>query len=63
MANYLLNRKRKSIAQLEEAGNCNVHILGDPVTAPEMLEFVCFDNNNNEVKFLPVEEPPRSRRR
>ena len=38
-------------------------ILGNAVAAPELLEFVCYDNNNNEVKFLPVEEPPRPRRR
>jgi len=63
VANYLQNRKRKEINRLEEAGNTNVYILGDPLTAPEQLEFVCFDNNNNEVKFLPAEEPPRPRRR
>jgi ribonuclease E len=63
VANYLQNRKRKSINQLEESGNTSVYILGDPLAPPEQLDFVCYDNNNNEVKFLPVEEPQRSRRR
>ena len=32
--------------------------------APEHLEFVCYDSNNNEVKFMPFEEPrPPVRRR
>ena len=30
---------------------------------PEFMEFVCYDNNNNEVKFLPYEEPRPARRR
>ena len=63
VANYLQNRKRKAINQLEESGNTNVYINGDPVASPEMLAFVCYDNNNNEVKFLPTEEPVRPRRR
>jgi ribonuclease E len=63
VANYLQNRKRKAINQLEESGNTSVHILGDPVASPELLTFVCYDNNNNEVKFLPAEEPARPRRR
>ena len=30
--------------------------------SPEMLEFVCYDNNNNEVKFLPHEEARHRKR-
>jgi ribonuclease E len=63
VANYLQNRKRKAINQLEESGGTNVYIMGDPVASPELLQFVCFDNNNNEVKFMPSEEPVRPRRR
>ena len=63
VANYLQNRKRKAINQLEESGNTAVYVQGDPVASPELLQFVCYDNNNNEVKFLPAEEPPRPRRR
>jgi ribonuclease E len=56
VANYLLNRKRKEIAKLEEGGNLAVHVTPVPGAAPELLEFVCTDNNNNEVKFLPTED-------
>jgi ribonuclease E len=65
VANYLLNKKRREISRLEEAGEIHVQISGVMAGAPESLEFLCYDNNNNEVKFLPqIEEPhPRSRRR
>jgi ribonuclease E len=65
VANYLHNKKRREVSGLEEAGEIQVQITGVPAGAPESLEFVCYDNNNNEVKFLPhLEEPQhRSRRR
>jgi ribonuclease E len=62
VANYLLNRKRREISRLEEAGQINVTITGSPIVSPERLEFVCLDNNNNEVKFLPYDDS-RPRRR
>jgi ribonuclease E len=61
VANYLHNKKRKEIARLEEAGNIQVTITGVPAAPPELLDFVCLDNNNNEVKTLPY--PERSGRR
>jgi ribonuclease E len=65
VAHYLLNRKRKEIFHLEEQGGKAVAIRGaGTAVAPEHLEFVCYDNNNNELKFLPFEEPrPPARRR
>jgi ribonuclease E len=63
VANYLLNKKRKEIAKLEESGELQVHITGRTGAPPEMLEFICTDNNNNEVKFLPAPEETRPRRR
>jgi ribonuclease E len=65
VANYLLNKKRREVSRLEEAGDIHVQITGVPAGPPESLEFVCYDNNNNEVKFLPqIEEPHhRTRRR
>lgn len=63
VANYLLNKKRKEIAKLEESGELQVHITGRTGGPPEMLEFICTDNNNNEVKFLPAPEETRPRRR
>jgi ribonuclease E len=62
VAAYLSNRKRKEIAHLEEATSTQVAITGAPGASPEFLEFLCFDNNNNEVKFLSYDEP-RPRRR
>jgi ribonuclease E len=56
VANYLLNKKRKEIVKLEEAGQIQVVIAGQPGVPPEALDFLCFDNNNNEIKFLTYEE-------
>ncbi len=62
VAHYLLNKKRKEITQLEETGTTQVFVTGIPGAAPETLEFTCYDNNNNEVKFLPHDEPEVRRR-
>ncbi len=63
VANYLLNRKRKDITRLEESGNIQVTITPVMSAPAELLEFVCYDNNNNEVKFGPqvIESRPRRR--
>jgi ribonuclease E len=63
VAIYLLNKKRKEIAKLEDQGGIQVHITGVPGAAPETLEFACFDGNNNEVKLLPQAEEFKPRRR
>ena len=65
VAKYLLNRKRKEIVALEEHGHKEVSITPAGVgVSPEFLEFVCHDNNGNEVKFGVTEEaPPRPPRR
>jgi ribonuclease E len=63
VANYLQNKKRREIGKLEEAGNIQVQITGCPGKPPEMLEFVCYDKNNNEVKTKPADEPPIRRGR
>jgi ribonuclease E len=57
VANYLLNRKRGEIAKLEEASGKQITVRAKPGAAPEFLEFVSYDGNNNEVKFLPFDEP------
>jgi ribonuclease E len=62
VANYLLNKKRGDISRLEESAGIQIQITGLPGVAPETLEFVCFDNNNSEIKVLPFDEE-RSRRR
>ncbi|HEV3260464.1 MAG TPA: Rne/Rng family ribonuclease, partial [Gemmataceae bacterium] len=63
VANYLLNKTRKEISRLEEEGKKQVTVTGAMGVSPETLEFACYDNNNNEVKFLAFEEakPPRRR--
>jgi ribonuclease E len=62
VANYLQNKKRRQVSHLEETGNIQVMIHGVPGAPPEMLEFLCLDNNGNEVKLLPAEPVGRSRR-
>ncbi len=59
---YLLNRKRGEINDLEH--RTNTQIIVDPADTPlpEFLQFVCYDNNGNEIPFAP-QEPPRTRRR
>jgi ribonuclease E len=61
VANYLHNRKRKELTDLEQKGKMTVLITGQPGAAPETLHLICYDNNNNEVKLFAVEErrPPR----
>src|SRR5262249_4763072 len=46
VAYYLLNRKRKEIAQLEERGEMQVTVFGIFAASPEMLDINCFDRNN-----------------
>src|SRR5437660_147737 len=62
VASYLLNRNRKEITQLEESGNMQVSVSGANGVSPELMEFACFDNNNNEVKIVPVIETGGRRR-
>jgi len=63
VAHYLLNKKRRELARLEEAGEIQVGVTGKLGAAPEALEFTCYDNNNNEVKVIQQDEPVRHRRR
>ena len=63
VANYLLNKKRRDIARLEEGGDIQVQVQGVIGAPPELLEFLCFDHNNNEVKFLAAEPAPAGRSR
>src|SRR5262249_40650492 len=56
VAAYLQNKKRKDIARLEEVGGIHVSITGQTNVSPETLGFICYDKNNNEVRFLPYDE-------
>jgi ribonuclease E len=53
VAQYLLNRKRKEISQLEEGGRMQVTVLGIATGLPEFLEMLCYDSNGSEVKLQP----------
>jgi ribonuclease E len=63
VANYLLNRKRNEINRLEESATIQVHVTPAIAAAPEWLEFICYDNNGNEIKLFPRDEPILGRRR
>jgi ribonuclease E len=56
VANYLLNRKRKELAKLEEQSKMGVTITGQPGVPPETCVFKCLDHNGNEVRLIP--SPP-----
>ena len=58
VAQYLLNRKRKEIAQLEETGKMSVTVFGSPQAPPETLDFTCYDSNGGEQKLAYADSPP-----
>ena len=62
VADYLLNRKRGEVHSLEEQGKMQVFIEGIPGAPPELLDLVCFDNHNNEVRLFPPEPASRGPR-
>ncbi len=59
---YLNNRKRREVSALEEKHQTQIHITGVICAPPEHLEFVCYDNNNNEIRFPAYEEPTLPRK-
>lgn len=63
VAQYLLNRKRKEIAHLEEQSEKPILVRGVTGVSPEHLEFLCYDNHDNEVRFTAFEEPRSAPRR
>jgi ribonuclease E len=63
VAEYLLNRKRREIVTLEEAGQMSVNIRGIAGAAPEHLEMVCLDRNDHEVRLNQPEPLPYRPRR
>jgi ribonuclease E len=62
VAHYLHNKKRKEVGRLEEEGSLQVTISGAVSVSPEHLEYVCYDNNNNEIKLYPGEDSKNRRR-
>ena len=51
VANYLNNRKRRELAQLEDDGAVEALILGREGVSPEYLRIACEDESGREVKI------------
>jgi ribonuclease E len=51
VADYLNNRKRHDLAQLEDDGSMTVEIVSIEHAGPEHLVFECWDAEGREVKF------------
>lgn len=58
VADYLLNRRRREIVQLEEQGEMTVTIRSLHGVPPEHLMFTCLDRNDNEVRLTGPEPTP-----
>lgn len=56
VAEYLVNRNRRQIANLEERGAMQVVITALREVSPERLDLTCFDANGSEVALQPL--PP-----
>jgi len=54
VANYLNNRKRRDISQIEEQANITISVISRNDVGPEHLDFRCYDANGAELKS-PVE--------
>jgi len=54
VAHYLLNKKRKEIAALEERAKMEILISGVLGVSPDTLDFKCLDQNGSEVRLMPV---------
>ena len=61
VANYLINRKRREITNLEEEYDVTVNIQASSDAAPEQLSVRCFDEIGNEVHVF-AQEHSHSRR-
>ena len=51
VAAYLSNKKRRSLAKLEDEGEMSIQIFGAKNVSPEHLVFDCRDVEGNEVQF------------
>ena len=59
VAHYLLNKRRKDLAGLEERGKMEIQVTGQTGVSPDTLTIRCFDHNGNEVRLLPPAPVPR----
>ncbi len=51
VAEYLNNRKRKTLSRLEDEGNMVVQVVGEEGVTQEHLRIECHDSERREVKF------------
>jgi len=52
VAEYLNNKKRKTLSRLEEEGKMAVHVVGAKGVSPEHLVIECHDAEGRDVKFI-----------
>jgi ribonuclease E len=51
VANYLNNKKRRELVQLEQETNTEVQVMSGEGLSPEFLKIDCVDANGREVRF------------
>jgi ribonuclease E len=59
VAHYLLNKRRKELAGMEERGKLEIQVTGQVGVSPDTMSVRCFDHNGNEVRLLPPAPLPR----
>jgi ribonuclease E len=59
VAHYLLNKRRKDLAAMEERAKLEIQVTGQVGVSPDTLTIRCFDHNGNEVRLLPPAPIPR----
>ena len=51
VANYLNNKKRRDLVQLEQENNVEVQVVSGEGLSPEYLKIDCVDANGREVRI------------
>jgi len=59
VAHYLLNKRRKDLAAMEERAKMEIQVTGQSEVSPDTLTIRCYDHNGNEVRLLPPAPIPR----
>ncbi len=59
VAHYLLNKRRKELAGLEERGKMEIQVTGQVGVSPDTLTIRCLDHTGNEIRLLPPPPIPR----
>jgi ribonuclease E len=59
VAHYLLNKRRRELAALEERAKLDLLVTGQAGVPPDTLAIRCLDHNGNEVRLIPPAPLPR----